>query len=266
MTEDVKRGSEGEILYVGRLVPAGREGNKVFARTLLPGEEDTGQAVHVAVGEQLIIRSGDLSFSSDEIDAKSPKGLGGYAPIANTIWTWYSIAGEKVGFFLYLFALARRLDAAHALWELAIQERDKAKASDGMERRLVFFRALSEAEVAIIALHRAMDMLQRLEEVFLLEIQFPSNLERLEVVVREMRHAFEHIDERAQGRINQAGRMDAEALTIFDQPDFLDSSKLHYRNSDFDFYGDMLQALLSCRELVLKVIDLRLVQQRSTDS
>ena len=264
MTEDVRNESEGEFLYSARLVPAGREGNKVFARSLLPGEEDTGEGVYVGAGDQLVILAGGLRVSSDEIDALSPKGLGGYAPIANTVWTWYSIVGERVGFFNYLVALARRLDAAYFLWELGIQERDKARSADGVNRRLGSFRALAEAEVAIIALHRALEMLLRLDRVFLLEIEIPSNLKRLEIVIQEMRHAFEHIGERAQGMINQSGKMDAEALTIFDQPDFMDSSVLHYRGYDFDFYEDMLQALLSCRELVMKVIDLR-AHEREAD-
>ncbi len=257
MTEEIGKGTEGELLYTGRLVPAGREGNKVFARALLLGEEDTGEGVNVRAGEQLIIRAGGLVFNLKQIDAQSPKGLGGYAPIANTVWTWYSITGEKVGFFLYLFALARRLDATHALWELGIQERDKARSEDGVSRRLGFFRALSEAEVAIITLHRGLDMLLHIEKVFLLGLEIPSSLQKLEVVVREMRHAFEHIDERAQGKINQSGKMDAEALTIFNQPDFIDSSVLHYKGYDINFYEDVLSALLICRELVMKVIDLR---------
>ena len=229
----------------------------MFARSLRPGEEDTGEGVKVGAGEQLVIRAGDLSISTSEIDAQSPAGFGGYAPVANTVWTWYSIVNEQVGFFLYLYALARRLDAAHALWESAIQQRDRAKTQDGLLRRQGYFIALSEAEVAIIALHRGMDMLLRFNGVFPIGLEIPGHLRKLEKVVRDMRHAFEHIDERAQGKINQAGKMDAEALTIFDQPDFVDSSILRYRGNELDFDEDVLTALLSCRELVMKVIDLR---------
>ena len=256
MSEELSK-AEGEFLLAGRLVPAGREGNKVFARSLRPGEEDTGEGVKVGPGEQLIIRAGDLSISSSEIDAHSPTGLGGYAPLANTVWTWYSIVNEQVGFFLYVFAMVRRLDAAHALWESAIERKDKARTEDGLVRRQGFFMALSEAEVAIIALHRAVDMLLKFHSIFAIGLEIPDHLRSLERVVRDMRHAFEHIDERAQGKINQAGKMDAEALSIFDQPDFIDKSILHYRGEDLDFYEDVLKALLTSRELVMKIIDLR---------
>ena len=123
MSERPATGTEGELIYTCRLVPAGREGNKVFARTLRLGEEDTGEVVNVGAGEQLIILPGDFAIYPSEIDSQSRAGLGGYAPVANTVWTWYSIVNEKVGFFLYVFAMARRLDAAHALWEIAIQQR-----------------------------------------------------------------------------------------------------------------------------------------------
>ena len=88
-------------------------------------------------------------------------------------------------------------------------------------------------------------------------LEIPDSLQKLAPMFKDMRDAFEHIDERAQGKINLRGKMDAEALTIFDQPDFIGSSVLHYRGKDLHFYEDVLVALLSCRELVLKVFDLR---------
>ena len=260
MAED-KTQDSSDLLYMSRLVPDGREGNKVFARSLRPGEEDTGEGVNVRAGEQLVIRAGGLVINSDEIDALSPKGYGGYAPVANTVWTWYSIVGEQVGFFLYLYALARRLDAAHAAWELAMRERENARGEGAIAQRIGLFRALSEAEVTIIALHRAMNMLQQFDGVFPLDLEIPDRIRKLEPIVKDMRDAFEHIDERAQGKINIRGQMDAEALTIFNQPYFIGSSVLHYRGKSLRFHEDVLAALLSCRELVLKVIDLRAIAQ-----
>ena len=73
MAEDNTQDSS-DLLYMSRLVPDGREGNKVFARSLRPGEEDTGEGVNVRAGEQLVIRAGGLVINSDEIDALSPKG------------------------------------------------------------------------------------------------------------------------------------------------------------------------------------------------
>ena len=80
-----------EFLTSGRIVLDRREGNKVFVRTLRPDEEDTGEGVDIRAGEQLIFEAGALVIDSREIDAQSVEGRGRYAPVANTVWTWYRI-------------------------------------------------------------------------------------------------------------------------------------------------------------------------------
>lgn len=142
---------EGETIWITRLVPDGREGNKVFARSLRPGEVDTGEAVHVEAGEELVIRAGRLSIDSDEVEARSPVGMGGYAPVANTIWTMHQFMEEQVAFYLFIFALARRLDAAHRSWSEAMKDRNAAIEQDGFNRRDTIFSALATAEIAVVA-------------------------------------------------------------------------------------------------------------------
>ena len=108
MTNDSNH-TDGDFLFASRLVPLGRKGNIVYARSLRPGEEDTGEGVHVNAGEQLVIPAGELIIDSREVDAYyNPADTGGYAPVANTVWTWYQIVPEELGFFHYFFALARR--------------------------------------------------------------------------------------------------------------------------------------------------------------
>ena len=132
---DSSRVASNDALWVGRLVPAGREGNTLFARALKPGEEDTGEGINVRAGERLVIRAGDLGINLREVDAMSPKGLGGYAPVANTIWTWFTIVGAPTSFFLHLVSLARRLDAAHELWAVVVERLDEARIQPPVQRR-----------------------------------------------------------------------------------------------------------------------------------
>ena len=254
---DADQESGGELLDIGRLVPIGREGNKVFARVLRPGEEDTGETVRLEAGDQLVIPAGGLFFDSRVIDARSPKGLGGYAPVANTVWTWYQIAPARVGFFLHLFSLARRIDSAHALWALAMRERERAAGEQGIGQRAIYFNALGTAEVAIIALHRGLAMIDQLDSKFGLELEISSDLSGIRSVVEKMRHSFEHIDDRAEGKAGLAGKFHPDALTVFHQPYFIDSGSLHYGNDSLDFAGEFLAALLECRELIMKTIDAR---------
>ena len=266
MEEKSNKQSDGEFLTAGRIVPVRREGNKVFARTLRHGEVDTGESVTVQAGEQLVFEPGALSIDSRQIDAQSPKGLGDYAPVANTVWTWYRIAPEKLGFFLFIFSLARRIDAAHALWALAIQARNKAREEGGIPRRSGFFNELATAEVAIIALHRGIDMVYSLIETFSLELAVPENVRNIRTAVAEIRHAFEHIDERAQGKPGRFQKPHPDALSIFNQPDFFGTSILRYKEHSLNFEDDVISALLDCREFIMAAIDARAAQSASNEA
>ena len=257
----------GEFLTSGRIVLDRREGNKVFVRTLRSDEEDTGEGVNISTGEDLIFEAGAIVIDSREIDAQRVKGRGGYAPVANTVWTWYQIVGEQLGFFLFFFSLARRIDAAYALWTLAVQEREKAKEEGAISRRTGFLNALATAEVTIIALHRAMTMVYSLIDKFCPDLEVPDSVQRIRDAVWEMRNAFEHIDERAEGRVGRSKEMHSDALTVFDQPDFVESSVLSYRAYSLNFEEDVLAALLDCRELIMDAIDARAASMaRNEDS
>ncbi len=254
--------SEGEPIWVARLVPDGREGNKVFARSLRPGEVDTGEVVHVEAGQELVIRAGRLSIDSNEVDAHSPVGMGGYAPVANTIWTMHQFMGEQLGYYLFIFALARRLDAAHQSWSEAMKDRNAAIGQDGINQRYAMFSALATAEIAVVALYRASTMAVTLIEKHCGDLCLPDELRRVQPALKEMRDAFEHIDERAEGKVGMNQRVDLSALSIFHQPDFIGSAILRYKERVLDFDQDFLAALLACRKLVLDSLDSR-VRQRA---
>ena len=249
-------GSDDQLLLSGRLVPAGSDENTVFARSLRPGEKDSGEAVHVPAGKRLVIRAGHLSFRSDEIDARSPKGRGGYAPVADTIWTWYRFMGAKdQSLLMTLLAAARRLDATHVFWSATMDALEESAALDGIERRSTLFRALAMAEVTVISLSRGVEMLYCLEERFGLGLQIPEEIVALRGTLRRMRNALEHIDDRAVGEAKD-GTAD-QAMSIFFQPLFVDKGVLTYAGEGVMFATGVPVALCHCREAIMSVIDLR---------
>ena len=249
-------GPDEELLLLGRLVPAGSDENTVFARSLRPGEEDTGETVHVPAGKRLMIRPGDLSFDSDEIDSRSPKGRAGYAPVADTIWTWYRIVGAKgQSLLMMLLAAARRLDATHVFWSATMDALEESATLAGIERRSTLFRALAMAEVTVISLSRAVAMLYHLEEKFSLGLQIPQEIESFKDTLRQMRNALEHIDDRAMGEAKD-GTVDS-AMSIFLQPLFVDNGVLTYAGKDVVVTTGVPVALGHCRQVLISVIDLR---------
>ena len=255
-----ERGSN--FLYQARLVEMKREGNTVYARSLRRGEEDTGEGVHVGAGEQLVIPKGGMVIDSRDVDEyHNPVGLSGYRPIANTVWAWHQFGTEQLGFFLFIFALARRTDAAHSLWATAIQARDTAREEQGsISARQAHFAALGAAEMTIIALGRCYRMVDGLIEKFCPGLSVPNSVAETSAVVKAMRDAFEHIDERAVGKV-KIGELHPEALTIFDQSDFVASSILRYRQHQLNFESRVIQALVDCRELIMDAIEDRVTQR-----
>ena len=251
MTDSGDKDGKANFLFGGRLVPDGREGNVVYARTLRSGEEDTGEGVHVGAGEQLVIRAGGLRFGSRDVDEyHNPTGEGGYRPVANSVWTWHQFAKERLEFHYFLFALSRRTDVAHALWVSAIEARDEARKEAGIPHRQALFNALAAAEVAVIALGRCYRMVRALVEQHCPGMDLPDGVTKTEEAVLEIRNAFEHIDERAESKVGRR-TLDPDALTIFNQQDFVSTSILRYKNYELNFESDVIHALIACRELIV---------------
>ena len=112
------------------------------------------------------------------------------------------------------------------------------------------------AEMTVIALHRVITMVRTLTADYCPDLEVPPNVQNIEVVVRDMRNAFEHIDERAKGVAGNSESVQ-EALSIFDQPDFISATLLRYKSHVLDFDKDAKTALLDCRGMVMQAFDSR---------
>ena len=79
-----------------RVVPTGREGNRVYGRTLNPGEADSGEGIPLEVGETLEFPAGSICVTMADVDRYSKPDPSGYAPVANTVWTWLAIPPRNI--------------------------------------------------------------------------------------------------------------------------------------------------------------------------
>ena len=240
------------MLLSMRVVPDGRDGNVVFGRTLRWGEADDGRGVTVARGEKFTIPKGRLVVQLDHIDSLSELGPGGYAPVANTIWTWYQVGpNPDAGVYRALLSLSRRVDTAHELWAISVKQRKEALDTwlcSPSERRLLF-QAWGAAEMAVIALHRAVRLVEMLARW--LDVEVPDDVRGVAASVKFLRDGLEHIDERAKGMVKR--QIDPAALDIFDQEDFIENGRLTYDGHVLDIEMDMIGALLGCRRLIMCV-------------
>ena len=234
-----------------RVVPAGRKGNRVFGRTLNPGETDSGEGVSLEVGETLEFPAGSISVTMADVDRYSKPDLNGYAPVANTVWTWLSIPPPTRGqtFVYYLLAAARRLDAAYKRRSGALRILTSPPKEMGFPAREAMFDSLGDAESMCIALSRAIQMITQAQATISTPAAVPREVTAIKDAVRAMRDAFEHIDERAVGKARREDPV--EAMSIFDQSDFFTSGVLRYARHSLDIRAEVMLALIAGRRFIV---------------
>ncbi len=237
-----------------RVVPVGREGNKIIVKTLNHGQPDTGEGITRHASEKLLLPPGNARITIQDIDKDNTPHSDGYAAVSNTIWTWLQIGpSPDLVLFRFLFAAARRLDSAHALCVNALDELGGPSDEPFIKARARIFRALGYAELMCVALNRAVRMIRMIPSRFSLSKDVPKTVEAIFPVLKEIRDALEHIEERAFEIVNVQGDIHPDALTIFNQGDFYSSGVLRYANHSLDVRADVVPALIASRQFVFDV-------------
>lgn len=235
-----------------RVVPDGSDSHTVYGRTLKDGEEDCGQAIVLQVGERLVFPERSVRITIRDVDRYSTEGSDGYADIANTVWTWLQFGpSPDLEFFRFIFAAARRLDSAHAHWATSTNQTENVPGEGFIRTRARIFRALGDAESMCIALNRSAMMIRKIPSKFAVSPAVPSIVNEIYPALNAIRNAFEHIDERALGKVH--GSAQPDALTIFDQKDFLTSHVLRYAGHSLDLRQQVLPALIDGRQFIFDV-------------
>ena len=244
---------EDELLLVGiRVIPAGRDGSTVLARTLNHGEPDSGEGIVLQPGERLLFPPGSIKATVQDIDRVNTPDSYGYAVIANTVWTWLQIGpSPDPKFFEYLFAAARRLDSAHALCVSVMSEFGNNANWLSIKSRERVFRALGNAELMCIALNRADMMIKDIVAMWPVATTLPDEVDTILPALSAIRNAFEHIDERAMGRARHEHETDA--VSIFNQIEFVTSGILRYANYSPDLRSQVIPALIASRTFIFGV-------------
>ena len=137
-----------------------------------------------------------------------------------------------------------RLDTAHTLYT-QVNVALGSFSGPYPHQREQAFAALGLSEVLCVSLSRAVDMLQKIPAQFSINLPLPPTITAKALALRDIRNAFEHIEERALG--NVWGKPDADALSIFDQTDLLTRGVLTYASHSLDLRSEVLPMLLNAR-------------------
>ena len=242
---------DDDLLASVQVVPAGRNSNKVYGRTLNQGEPDSSEGISIEAGETLEFPAGSISFTMADVDRYSKPETNGYAPVANTVWSWLAIPPFQYDqtFVNYLLAASRRLDAAHKHCLEALRFPTDLPNEKGFRAREAMFYALGEAESMCIALSRAVRMIDRAQETISSPTVVPQEVSSIKDTVIAIRDAFEHIDERAIGKAHKENS--ADAMSVFDQSDFFTSGVLRYAGRSLDIRNEVIPALIAGRRFII---------------
>ena len=243
-----------DALISVRVVPVGRDGNKVLGKTLNYGEPDSGEGITLRPGEKLLFPAGNLKISIRDIDRENNPAPDGYAAISNTVWTWLqSGPSPDPTLFRFLFAAARRLDTAHDLCVNALNELGDRPDEPFIKARARIFKALGYAELMCVAFNRATRMIKAIPSKFSVSVIVPNTVDAVFPALKEIRDALEHIEERAFEIVNARGDQHPDALTIFNQGDLFSSGVIRYANHSLDMKADVIPALISSRQFLFDV-------------
>ena len=94
-------------------------------------------------------------------------------------------------------------------------------------------------------------MLNAMQRLFGIKTATPRELSTRREAIVQIRNAFEHIEDRAFGKAY--GKPDGNALSIFDQPDFISNAVLRYRQHTLALRTDVVPILISARRFILDV-------------
>ncbi|MFT4087648.1 MAG: light-mediated development protein DET1 [Gordonia sp. (in: high G+C Gram-positive bacteria)] len=239
-------GDDG-FLIGQRVVPTRLEGGKIYARPLLLGEHDDGRRVHARPGQDVVI---EPQIELDYIDEWESRyvGEGGYVPLTPVLFTWLAVCPDwSVEARRYLLAAARRLDQAQALF-VRMDSLSSTEAEGAPARRRILWELIGTAELAVVALGRAVDMCVQAVDVVgcQLQVSIPDVITSRAEAIREIRNAYEHIEDRAFGNVR--GKPNADAESIFDHASLLVDGVVSYGVHRLDLNSDVPAVIDAVRQ------------------
>lgn len=164
-------------------------------------EADYGRRIHAIPGGQITI---SLVTELDHIDDQVEPTSSGHVPLTPVLWTWLNIGTDHdEARTRFLLAAARRLDTANLLL-IEVQESTDRLDQEGLAGPVIrrnLFESVGCVEQAVISLGRAVDMVSKVKDQIGRDVPIPQVAVDAAEAVRNIRDAFEHIDERANGNV-----------------------------------------------------------------
>jgi len=213
--------------------------------------KDEGQGIILRQGYSLTFPAGAIEISIEQLDNHATKSEDGYASLTNTLWTWFNFSPstrpEAVRFIL---AASRRLDAAHRMVTLVRQGLiyDFPERTTGMELRDKIYETIAAVEMAVVAINRVLQMTEQLRTRLGVQVSLPLNVVQKLPEIKQIRNAYEHIEDRAFGMVYN--RPDPEALTVFNFDTLFRNRAVTYGQCSLNIDQECTDLIISAREYI----------------
>jgi hypothetical protein len=154
-------------------------------------------------------------LASITMTVQQPARTDGYRPISDSLWVWAAILGfPSIEESRLLTSGARRLDSGHRQLERVREGIDTAPPEGSVGGRERMHEVIGDAEMAVIALDKALDVVVSLSGRYHLPMAVPASVTRNKQFIADLRDHYSHIDERALGRVDW--QPDAKAEEAWD--------------------------------------------------
>jgi hypothetical protein len=136
------------------------------------------------------------------LNIRAPERADGYSPMTDDLWTWARFVGwPSAEATQYFMNTARRCDAAHRLFErvrkgIAELEVSAEDSNGGPAFRRLIHEIAGDAELAVIALNRGLDMVIRAHSnKFRTREKLPKQLSAKQGDLAYLRDRYEHLEQ-----------------------------------------------------------------------
>jgi hypothetical protein len=140
-----------------------------------------------------------------------PPRQDGYRPIAEPLWVWATVTQSQIttDTWRLFWSAARRLDTGHRQIERVREALSVLPPKGTPAGRQAIHDVVGDAEMAVWALDKALDIAHSLSGRYRITVPFPKFVLERRALVADLRDHYSHIDERALGR--KKGKADPRA-------------------------------------------------------
>jgi hypothetical protein len=198
------------------------------------------------------VNSSDTQLWSHTV-LMDPARPDGYRPITNPIWVWARITGAiDANHVRILWTAARRLDAAHRQFERLRESVDRVDDVEpgSVEWRRQLFDTLGDAELAIIALSRAMQLALGISTRLHVRVVAPKIVKHRADAVRALRRKCEHLE---KDELQTLLAADGEGFATYRAPRLFTERRVVYEPYSLDIDREATALMIQTRDYLVKV-------------